>query len=153
MIYVAIRHNEPRTFAAVIRRARGGDQSHTEVAVPAEGRKEHWCVSASYLDGGVRDRWIDITDPAKWRVYRWDKDHLPIGQWIEDNRGKGYDFIGLFGLIWRPFGHRPNRMFCSEVTASILGLPEPELYDPRTTESVVAKFGTRVFWINGEWVA
>jgi hypothetical protein len=32
-------------------------------------------------------------------------------------------------------------------------LPEPELYDPRNLESVVARFGTRVYYKNGTWVS
>lgn len=152
MPYIAIRHNEPRLFGWLVRLLRGGDQSHTEAAVEVPGQREHWCVSSSYMDGGVRGKMIDITDPRKWRVYRWDKDHADAGKWLEEYDGWKYDVLGLLGLLWRPFGHAKKRMFCSEANASMIYLPEPELYDPRTLESVVAGLGKRVFWINDQWV-
>ena len=151
MIYLAFRINEPRIFGWLVRLMRGGDQSHTEAAVHIEGDPRHWCISASYMDGGVRSKWIDITDPRKWRVYRWDHDHQEPAQWLEDHKGWGYDILGLLGMLWRPFGHVHHKMFCSEANADMIDLPEPELYDPRTLESVVAALGTQVYWVGGAW--
>jgi hypothetical protein len=153
VIYIAIRHNEPRLFGWLVRFARGGDQSHTEAAVEVPGQREHWCVSSSYMDGGVRGKMIDITDPRKWRVYRWDLPHWNLADWLEAHKGWGYDILGLLGMLWRPFGHALNKMFCSEADASMIYLPEAELYDPRTLESVVASMGTRVYYKNGTWVS
>lgn len=152
MIIVAVRHSDTRLFGRLVTAVRGGDQSHTECGVPVSGTPLTWCVSASWVDHGVRGKTIDLTDGTKWRVYRWEEPHHDLAQWLEVHKGWGYDWLGVLGFLWRPIGHFLKLMFCSEASASILGFPEPHLYDPRTLESVVAKLGTRVMFKSGAWV-
>jgi hypothetical protein len=52
--------------------------------------------------------------------------------------------VGLLGILWPILGHRTRRWFCSEAVADMLGLPEPQLFDLRTLESVCALIGRRV---------
>lgn len=153
MILVAFRHSDRRLFARVVCALRGGDSAHCESAIPTGDVA--WCVSSSFLDGGVRGKLIDIRDPAKWRVYRVpDGQHLHLDTWLGEHDGDGYDVLGLLGILFRPFGQSRRRRFCSEAVAEHLLLRTPELYDPRTLESVVASLHPRVEWslAQHEWV-
>lgn len=150
MILVAFRHHDHRLASRIICALRGGDVAHCESAIPVAAQA--WCVSSSMLDGGVRGKLIDITDAAKWRVYRVpDGQHADLAAWLFANDGAGYDYLGNLGILWRPFGHSRRRWFCSEAVADHLHLRSPELYDPRTLESIVESLFTRVEWVDGIW--
>lgn len=152
MHFVAFRHSDRRLFARLVCLVRGGDTAHCETAMGAHDMPAAWCVSASWLDGGVRGKTIDLSDAAKWRVYRLNDDaHVDLRRWLLLHDNWGYDLLGLLGILWRPIGHSRRRMFCSEACADLLQLPEPELYDPRTLESVVRRLGQRVQWSGNTW--
>ncbi len=127
MILIAFRHSDTRIFARGVTLLRGGDSAHVEAAVPVQG--VHLCVSASFLDGGVRGKVIDINDPAKWRVYRWTGPHIDPLVWLQANDGAHYDLRGLLGILAPPVGHSRSKRFCSEAVAEMLMLPYPETYD------------------------
>ena len=152
MLLIAIRHSDPQPFARLVTFVCGGDQSHTEAAIPFTGQPHCWCVSSSWMDGGVRDKFIDLSDLAKWRVYLWSHPHANLRDSLEKYKGWKYDHLGLLGILWRPIGHALHRLFCSEFNAMHLQLKEPHLYDPRGLESVVASLGTRVVYKDGTWV-
>ena len=63
MIRIAFRYGDRRWFARLVCALRGGDVAHCEVAY-AQLAIGHLCVSASWLDGGVRSKMI-VLDPAK----------------------------------------------------------------------------------------
>ncbi len=71
MLLIAFRHSDQRLFARLVTFCRGGDSAHVEAAMPSDDAQLSTCVSASFLDHGVRGKLIDITDAGKWRVYRW----------------------------------------------------------------------------------
>lgn len=151
MILIAFRHSDPRLFARAVCLLRGGDTAHCESAIPTGTLA--WCVSSSFLDGGVRGKMIDLRDPAKWRVYRVpDGEHLSLDNWLDAHDMQGYDHLGLLGILWRPAGHSRSRKFCSEAVAEHLMLATPELYDPRTLEDLVERFFPRVAWSDGQWL-
>ena len=131
MILIAFRHSDSRPFARLVTVLRGGDSAHVEAAVPleVEGRAMHLCVSASFLDNGVRGKVIDIGNPDKWRVYRWSGPNLDPLAWLRENDHKGYDLLGLAGILAPRIGHDRNKLFCSEAVAQILQLPDPHTYD------------------------
>lgn len=140
-VRVAFRHADRRLFARLVCLLRGGDSAHCEVAWAWQG-EAHRCVSASFLDGGVRGKQIDM--PAcKWRIYEIEAVRDPVA-WCADNSGAGYDVAGLLGIVFPPLGHARRRWFCSEVAAHLIGLATPHIYDLRTLESVCARFGRRV---------
>jgi hypothetical protein len=94
------------------------------------------------LDGGVRAK--DIEMPAdRWRIYEVPARAMPQA-WGLLRASHGYDVLGLLGILWPILGHRTRRWFCSEAVADMLGLPEPQLFDLRTLESVCALIGRRV---------
>ncbi|MCE2658304.1 MAG: hypothetical protein LW854_08650 [Rubrivivax sp.] len=127
MILIAFRHSDTRPFARVVTLLRGGDSAHCEVAIPVQG--VHLCVSASWLDGGVRGKVIDISSADKWRVYRWTGPHIDPIDWLKSNKKARYDRRGLLGILLPPVGHNPGKKFCSEAAAEMLMLPYPATYD------------------------
>lgn len=140
-VRVAFRYGDTRLFSRLVTLLRGGDSAHCEVAWMWDGA-EHECLSASFLDGGVRLKQI-VMPPDRWRVYEVTAEHDPVA-WHEQHDGAGYDLLGLLGIVLPTFGHSRKRFFCSEVVASVLGLREPHIFDLRTLESVCARYGTRV---------
>jgi len=152
MTLIAFRHSDTRLFSRLVTLLRGGDSAHVESAIPSPDGRLSLCVSSSFLDGGVRGKVIDLTDPHKWRVYLWSHPHANLRDSLEKYKGWKYDHLGLLGILWRPVGHALHRLFCSEFNAMHLQLKEPHLYDPRGLESVVASLGTRVVYKDGTWV-
>lgn len=141
IIRIAFRRDDPRLFARVVCLLRGGDSAHCEAAHAWDGAL-HECVSASWLDGGVRGKAIDM--PAeKWRIYEVPAAIHPA-EYLRVHDGDGYDVLGLLGILWPRLGHSARRRFCSEACAEMLGLPMPHLFDLRTLESVCAFIGRRV---------
>lgn len=142
MIRVAFRYNDKRLFARAVCLLQGGDSAHCEVAW-AWAEQLHECVSASFLDGGVRAKSIEM--PAdKWRIYELSGSDLLVADWLVAHRGQGYDVLGLLGFVFRRIKGWAKRWFCSEAAADMLGLPDPWRYDLALLESVCRRFGTRV---------
>lgn len=143
MIRVCFRYGDKRLFARVVGWWQGHDSAHCEVSYEWT-QLYHDCVSASFVDGGVRGKIIAM--PAeKWRIYEVDRvTKTAVKSWLAENDGKGYDVLGLAGFVWRPIKGWLKKKFCSECGAEILGLPDPWRYDVATLESVCARFGRRV---------
>lgn len=142
MIRVAFRYNDSRLFARLVCLVRGGDSAHCEVAWSWAGER-HECVSASWLDGGVRKKLISM--PAdKWRIYSVPGDQRHVEVWFQAHQGARYDVLGLLSGLVPRFGSAKRKWFCSEVCAHQLGLPNPHLFYPRELESVCARIGVRV---------
>ena len=121
MILIAFRYNDPRLFARIVTAIRGGDSAHVEAAIPAADGHLTLCVSASFLDGGVRGKVIDITNPRKWRVYRWDGEHEDLMAWLKPRMKMGYDLRGLLGIV-APASARLERLTAAS-TASHCSVP------------------------------
>lgn len=141
MIRIAFRYADRRLASRLICAWRGGDSAHCEVACAWAGER-HECVSASFVDRGVRGKAISMP-ASKWRIYEGDGDPVAVLQWLAEHDGEGYGwlkllrfFIGLRIRIGGPI--------CSEVCAHFMGLPEPWLFDPRALESVCASRMRRV---------
>jgi hypothetical protein len=112
--------------------------SHVELIFmegPRTGRG--LAFSASYMDGGVRDKAIDF-DPQKWdfvdlphelREQAWD--------WFCAHEGQGYDLLGNLHFILSAVGDDKRRWFCSEAVAAALGMPNPERFDPGTLRAAL----------------
>ena len=142
MIKVAFRYADTRLVARLICWVRGGDSAHCEV-VHRSVADMHACISASWVDGGVREK-IMALPAAKWRIYEVAGDPLRARAWLAEHDGKGYDLMGLLGFI-RPWArHSRKRWFCSEAAANILDMDAAHLYDVRIMESVCIKHGTRL---------
>ena len=129
MILIAFRHSDTRLFARTVTFFRGGDSAHCEAALPLYAEGMHLCVSASFLDDGVRGKVIDIRNPGKYRVYRYTGPHLDPLVWLKDNDKAKYDLRGLIGILAPRVGHDRTKRFCSEAVAEMLKLSDPHSYD------------------------
>ncbi|MRN37209.1 hypothetical protein CRG49_008770 [Neisseria sp. N95_16] len=114
----------------VIRKATRGIYSHCEIAV-ALGGGVFECYSASLRDGGVRCKVMRLPES------KWDLVELPAADvltaqlqmiWLM-TQGKSYDVLGSLGVVLR-VGNRPDKWFCSEWCAHVLGLAEPWRLSP-----------------------
>lgn len=142
MTRIAFRYADTRLFARLVCWWRGGDSAHCEVVSHSWTNGHHECISASWLDGGVRTKTMPL--PAdRWRIYEVEHTVDPVG-WLELNNGAGYDWLGLLSFVIARWRVSTTRWFCSEVAAHIMGLPEPHRYDLVTLESVCACYGRRV---------
>jgi hypothetical protein len=153
VILIAFRHSDRRLFSRLVIWLRGGDSAHVESAIPsAPPSLLSFCVSASFLDGGVRGKAIDITSPDKWRVYAWNPGQsVDLMQWLGEHHKKRYDLRGLFGIVLPRLGNDADKMFCSEAVAMHLGLHDPHTYDLVRLESAVADQAQRVVWSGANW--
>lgn len=114
-----------------------GIYSHAEIAVElGDGLFE--CYSSSIRDGGVRCKQMRLPD-AKW-------DLLPLPPraslsaalkltWLQ-TEGKAYDWPGALGFVLFT-RHNPEKWFCSEWCAQVLGLPESWRFTPNNLAAVL----------------
>lgn len=141
MIRIAFRYGDTRLFARLVCLFQGGDSAHCEVSV-RQVADVHECISASWMDGGVRAKTMPL--PAdKWRIYEVPGDPMAAIAWLHAHDGSPYDSLGLLGFIWRRIKGWRGAWFCSEVAAEILGLTDPWRYDLALLESVCIKLGRR----------
>lgn len=141
-LQIAFRFGDRRWFARLVCALRGGDSAHCEMSVLRD-RDEHHCISASFLDGGVRFKSMPLP-ASKWRIYEMPDDAVGAIEWLRKHDHDGYDWLGLLGFLARRIKGDRKRRFCSEAAAEVLGLPEPHRYDLALLESVCARFGRRV---------
>ena len=142
-VRVAFRYNDKRIFARLVVLVRGGDSAHCEISDRWDNEGGHSCVSASFLDGGVRRKFLTLPK-EKWRIYELDSPVEAVADWYKKHVGKGYDILGLLGFIVRTKIENPNRFFCSEAVAAVLGLFMPWTYDPRKLEVYCKEKGKQI---------
>lgn len=112
-----------------------GPYSHVELVL-ADGT----CWSSSARDGGVRDKAINLTS-GNWDLLPVAGDEAAAAAWFADHAGAGYDWLGLFGFVWRASGGEGARWFCSEAVAAALGYRDAWRFDPNTLAAVAARTG------------
>jgi hypothetical protein len=146
MLRIAFRYGDSRLFARAVCWWRGGDSAHCEVLLGDSvlGGGWHECLSSSWLDGGVRVKWMPL--PAdKWRIYE-----VPFGSveearaWAWKHSGEGYDALGLLGFVIRRVKGLARDWFCSEVAAELMGLRDPWQFDLKLLEAVCARTGKSI---------
>lgn len=137
MLEIAFYKGRTRLFDRLIQWWTRGPYSHCEVATHRSGSGAAWCISASFLDKGVRGKWIYL-DPSRWDIVSVSSvDTAVAHEWLAKHLGRRYDLAGLLGFIWRPHAGSRRKWFCSEACAAILGLKEPWRFDPNTLACVV----------------
>lgn len=142
MVKIAFRYADKRIFARLVCLWRGGDSAHCEVVEETSQPGVYTCLSASWLDGGVRIKRMSLP-ASKWRVYTVHSTE-DIYPWAARNVGKKYDWFGLLGFVLPRIRGKKQSYFCSEVGAEIIGLREPYKFDLRLLESVCARYGERI---------
>lgn len=114
----------------------GGPYSHVELLFN-DGKS----ASSSNRDRGVRYKYI------QYSADRWDFIELDdkfsdadARAFFDKNSHRKYDYLGLFGFVWRAHKGSKNRLFCSESVMSALGFKESWRYCPNTCYSVLQRF-------------
>lgn len=118
MIRLCFRYNDTRLFARALCFFRGGDSAHVEVAHRWVG-DVYDCVSASWLDGGVRGKLITMP-VSKWRVYEVPGSPDEVRRWLKEHDGEGFT----------------KMKHCCEVAADLLLMRAPHRWKPYEMESV-----------------
>lgn len=141
LIYLAAYKGQGKLFNRLIRLWTRSRYSHCELVMP-DGR---W-LSASAMDGGVREKHIDLN------LEHWDLYPLPwanaqhIDAVFNRQAGKGYDWLGVFLSQLLPVAiDDRQRMFCSEFCAAALGFPEPQRYSPALLAGAVQRINRLPF--------
>lgn len=113
-----------------------GPYSHTELVLDeVDGLSQ--CGSSSFMDGGVRIKWM-VLDPAHWDLVDVDGDYVKALQWFRDHRADQYGLLGLLGFVWRRGTRDKNKPICSGAIAAALGFRDPWRFEPMTLWSALA---------------
>lgn len=138
MVQVALYKGRSRLFDRVVQWWTRGPYSHVEIVTHRSYSGAAACISSSWLDGGVRGKWIHLR-PDRWDVFEVEGDSQAAIAWLERHQGKPYDTLGLLGFVFRPMKDNRRRWFCSEAVAAILGYPEPWRFSPNDLANVLTK--------------
>jgi len=119
-------------YNRIVRWWEPGDFSHCELIF-----SDGMAASSSYMDGGVRFKFIDF-NPDHWDFIRL-PDHLELAAraWFKKHEGEGYDLRGnlRFALDFVP--DDPDRSFCSKALGAALGMIEPWRLGPSGLAAVL----------------
>lgn len=125
----------PGWFDAAVRWWTRGPYSHVELVLD-----DGTCWSSSARDGGVRTKAIDLGS-GNWDLVPVVQDAAAARAWFAAHAGAGYDYLGLFGFVWRRSYGAGSRWFCSEAVAAALGYRDAWRFDPNTLAVAVARSG------------
>lgn len=131
---VAFYKGSKTIYGRLIKWWTGGPYSHVELAVSKNANGTYLCISSSEIDGGVRMKSINVDDATKWDCIELSQYSLRrIDAWIQKNNGKGYDWMGTFGIALPAiFRQNKRRWFCSEAVADMIGMQDPSTYSPNS---------------------
>lgn len=141
-VLIAFRYDDTRWLSRLICWWRGGDSAHCEVAVGELSDAGMHCISASWVDRGVRHKLMPLP-PEKWRVYALTAEVDPW-TWLDAHDHHRYGWAGLLGFVFPPLLRKPRGWICTRVAAHIIGLPMAHTHDLVALESICARYGTRL---------
>lgn len=143
--YKATRPGLQGLFNILVRWWTNGPYSHCELVLDEQDGKS-LCGSASFIDGGVRLKWIAL-DPAHW-------DLVDVGDifnsrevaldWFRRHQGQAYDLRGLLGFVWRRADGHPHKWVCSESVGAALGIQQPWRFGPNALYVLARTFEGRL---------
>lgn len=116
--------------------------SHTELCVgnPFDGVTA--CYSSSGMDGGVRDKHMQLSRD-KWDVlYLHWVDSTQVEEHFEMRKGAGYDYwgTGRFAVPWALRQH-PTKDFCSEFCLAAIGVEDAWRFSPAGAHALCLSMG------------
>lgn len=138
--YKATRPGWQGLFNRLVRWWTRGPYSHTELVLE-ERDGLSLCGSSSFIDGGVRLKWIKL-NADHWDLLPVSGDPAAARQWFERHAGQGYDLFGLLGFLARPVTGHQSRWFCSEAVGAALGLAESWRFCPNTLAALCERADT-----------
>lgn len=132
MVKIALYKGKGKIGNALVRWWKNSPYSHCELVIAGQ------CFSSSIMDGGVRQKEIDLA-PDKWDVFpvRW-ADAARVLAYFNATDGQRYSWVGL---LWsQVFARERDELgaaFCSEWCAAALGIPDPQVHSPGTLGNLV----------------
>lgn len=109
----------------LIRWGTASKYSHCEIIV-----WHNTCFWSSYRDGWVRTKIINLNS-WNWDILEMEVSDELLSKIMATQTGKKYDLKWiLFSQLLKVNHHNPDKWFCSEIIAFILGYKEPESYSP-----------------------
>jgi hypothetical protein len=95
-------------------------------AIQAGDANGSLCYSSSPRDGGVRFKWIDLTD-GKWAVVKLGAlDDFQLRRalsFCQTRVGMKYDWLAILGFVVRFGEHENNKRFCSDACVELIQNP------------------------------
>lgn len=95
---------------------------------------------SSLRDGGVRLKTMPLPG-NKWDLIDLSTDPLLAARLFtvwQLTRTKPYDLTGAFGVVFK-FRENPQRWFCSEWCAEVLGLPDSWRFSPNDLAAILRR--------------
>lgn len=93
--------------------------SHAELVIDDK------CYSSSFLDGGVRSKYINLTT-GRWVVYDLSNiDKSYAINWYENNKHAKYDVKGILAWLIPFIEHDMSKFVCFEAVGSMLNIDNP----------------------------
>lgn len=130
-LQVAFYKGRTRLFNRLVSWWLNGPYSHAELILDTDAGGYAACASSSFLDGGVRLKYMRL-DPEHWDIVDVQGDKATAWAWLKEHDGDQYDTFGLLGLVWRRGKGNPDKVWCTESVAAMLGYDEPWRFDPMT---------------------
>lgn len=140
--YFALYKGKQRLSSRFLAWWQRSDYSHCERVLSLIGNRAY-CGSSSFLDGGVRRKWIDL-NPQHWEVWAIDARPGGAGEWFIDHDGERYDLPGLLGFVFRRVKGFLRAWWCSEAVTASDGWVDPWRFDVATLAAVLKTFGRPV---------
>ena len=130
-LQIAFYKGRTRFFNRLVSWWLNGPYSHAELILATDADGYAACASSSFLDGGVRLKYMRL-DPEHWDIVDVQGDKATAWAWLKEHDGDQYDTFGLLGLVWRRGKGNPDKVWCTESVAAMLGYDEPWRFDPMT---------------------
>lgn len=124
-MYIAFYKSNKTILDKLIKFFTKSDIVHCEVVTVK--RSEKFYGYSSYPGEGVRAKWIKY-NPDEWEFVKVEGNY-DVKEFLYKTAGKKYDYLGCLGFV---FGNadNPNRYFCSEWCATLLGIKNPSKISP-----------------------
>lgn len=144
-VAVAFYKGRTRVFNKLTSRWTNGPYSHCEFLPTPDLADEDGAVlsfSSSFMDGGVRGKWINY-NPDHWDLVYLElpeRDVLDAITWFEVHDGDKYDVLGLAGFLLRPISGEQHKWFCSEAVAEVLKFEDSWRFCPNTLFCALSRY-------------
>jgi hypothetical protein len=122
VIYLLFYKAPGNIWDKIIRLVTKSKYSHVEIAFEKIGDTYRCWSSATRNNVGVRMAWQNNAQDI-WDIIELPNNNCSEQLFLQQN-GKGYDYIGLLGTIFKiPIFNSKDKWFCSEIIAEALGVP------------------------------
>lgn len=145
-IHIAFYKGKKRLFNKLTAWWTQGEYSHCELIESFIEGDLAVCHSSSFMDGGVREKLINL-EKDKWDIVSipvCDGTKATAIEWFKKHQGDKYDLLGLLGFIWTPTRHSIDKWFCSEAVAEAISFEESWRQHPNMLAAVTKSIARKV---------